>query len=388
MKKSSTRITAGIAGYSPARKVLLSLSWYSGNIHRGIARYAEKARWQLDLSTVHDSLLPTKWHGDGILCTAGNNRNVDRRLLSYKKPIVNIGNDDRLPVPRAAADMDRVVKLAVEHFTQRGFEHLAYYVCLGNRAELAKLKIFRQAVTAAGKTFHLIDCSGDNYNTRLRLLHRALGKLPRPLAVNAQVDDFATEIIQAALDAGLRVPEDVAVLGCNDDPLICPFAAVPLSSIDNNLEGIGYEAAELLDRYMRREKKVPKVVLIPPRGITVRQSTDILAISHRAVANAMYIIKHRYRERLRAQDIAGELKISYRTLHTAFLRIVGHSMAHEIRQRRVEHAANLIINSRLKMQIIAWESGFLTLSHMVRVFRQFKKIPPGAYRRAFGRTNR
>lgn len=388
MKRSSTRIPAGIADYSPARKVLLSLSWYSSNIHRGIARYAEKAHWQLDLSTVHDSLLPTKWNGDGILCTAGNNRDVDRRLLSYKKPIINIGNDDRLPVPRVAADMDRVVKLAVNHFVQRGFEHIAYYVCRGNRAELAKLEIFRRTVAVTGKTFHLIDCSAHSYNLRLQVLCRALGRLPKPLAVSAQVDEFATEIIQAALGASLRVPEDVAVLGCNDDPLICPFAPVPLSSIDNNLEGIGYGAAALLDQYMRREKTLPEVVLIPPRGITVRQSTDILAISNRDVAAAMEIIKRRYRERLRAQDIAKELNISYRTLHAAFLRFVGHSMAHEIRQRRVEHAANLVINSRLKMQNIAWESGFLTLSHMVRVFHRFKAVPPGAYRRSFGRTSR
>ncbi len=388
MKRPSARRATLPTAKLPARKVLLSLSWYSSDIHRGIARYAEKACWHLDLSTVHDSLLPTRWNGDGILCTAGNIRTVDRRLLSYKKPIVNIGNNDHFPAPRVAADMDKVVSLAVEHFIQRGFQHLAYYVCRGNRAELAKLKIFRQAVAAAGRQFHLIDCSRYSHDARLRHLRRSLGELPKPLAVNAQVDEFATELIQASLDADLRVPEDVAVLGCDDDPLICPFAAVPLSSIDNNLEGIGYQAAALLDRYMRGERVSADVILIPPRGITVRRSTDMLAISDQNVAGAMEIIKRRYRERITAQDVADDLHISYRTLHNAFVRLVGHSMAHEMRRRRVDHAANLIIHSRLKMQKIAWESGFLNLSHMVRVFHRLKATTPGAFRRAFGRSGR
>ena len=388
MKPPSTRTHARAAGALLTRQVLLSLSWYSSDIHRGIARYAENARWNLDLSSVHDSLLPARWGGDGILCTAGNSRAVDRRLLGYRRPIVNIGNNDAFPAPRVAADMDKVVKLAVEHFCQRGFEHQAYYICLGNRTELAKLQIFRQAVAAAGKAFYVIDCSSYSHEARLRQLQRQLGKLPKPLAVNAQSDDFAIEVIQTGLNAGLRVPQDVAVLGCNDDRLICPFTAVPLSSIDNNLEGIGYEAAALLDRLMQGETPPAGAILIPPRGVITRQSTDILAIADQNVAAAMELIKCRYRQPLKAQSIASELQVSYRTLHSAFVRYVGHSMAQEIRNRRVEYAAGKMVNSSVKMQNIAWESGFLTLSHMVRVFRQTKGITPGAFRRAFGRTGR
>ncbi len=388
MKRLPARTDLGTTGTFPARQILLSLSWYSSDIHRGIARYAEHARWHLDLSTVHDSLLPMRWSGDGILCTAGNNRTADRRLLSYKMPIVNIGTDKSFPAPRVAADVDQVVNLAIEHFVQRGFENLAYYVCLGNRTEMAKLTIFQKAVAAAGKTFHLIDCSRYSYAARRRHLQRQFGKLPRPLAVNAQSDEFAIEIIQSALSAGLHVPEDVAVLGCNDDRLICPFAAVPLSSIDNNLERIGYEAAALLDRLMHGEKPARNPVLIPPCGVTTRQSTDILAIANQDVAAAMDLIKKCYRQPVTAQRIASELRVPYRTLHNAFMRYVGRSMAQEIRRRRVEYAAGMIINSRLKMQNIAWDSGFLTLSHMVRVFHQIKGLTPGAYRRTFGRMLR
>ena len=103
----------------------------------------------MDLSTVHSSLLPAKWDGDGILCTAGVNTAVDRRIIGYRKPTVNISTNGRFPAPRVAADMEKVVDMAIEHFTRRGFEHLAYYVCTGNATEMAKLEVFRRAVGPA-----------------------------------------------------------------------------------------------------------------------------------------------------------------------------------------------------------------------------------------------
>ncbi|EQD32803.1 xylose operon regulatory protein, partial [mine drainage metagenome] len=176
------------------------------------ARYAEKAGWNLDLSWVHDSLLPAKWDGDGILCIAGVNASIDRKVLHYHKPTVNIGNEHEFPAPRVAADMDKVVKLAIEHFTQRGFKHLAYYIRLGTKPELAKCRVFESGAAAAGVTFHAINCSSGRDRERLRQLSRQIARLPKPLAATAQMDEFAVELIQAGQIAGLRVPEDLAVL--------------------------------------------------------------------------------------------------------------------------------------------------------------------------------
>ncbi len=369
-------------------RVLLSLPWYAPNIHHGIARYAEQAGWNLDLSWVHDALLPAKWDGDGIICIAGVNAAIDRKVLRYHKPIVNIGNHEQFPAPRVAADMEKVVKLAIEHFTQRGFKHLAYYIRLGTRPELAKLKIFETGAAATGATFHPINCSATPDRDRLRQLSRQIGKLPKPLAATAQMDEFAVELIHASRSAGLRVPEDVAVLGCNDDRLICPFATVPLSSVDNNQEGIGYKAAELLDRLMHSEPPPAQAVLVAPCGVTTRQSTDILAVSNENVLAALAIIKKHYVDTLSAKRVAAEIHISERQLFESFKRHLGHSVKHEILQRRIERASYLLTQSGRKMQNIAWESGFSTLSQMVKVFRRVKSTTPGAYRREFGRTFR
>ena len=366
-------------------RVLLSLPWYAPEIHRGIARYAEQAGWNLDLSWVHDSLLPAKWDGDGILCVAGVNVSIDRRILHYHKPTVNIGNTDQFPAPRVAADMEKVVQLTIEHFTQRGFRHLAYYVRLGTRPELVKCRVFEFGAAAAGVTFHVINCSASPDRERLRQLGRQLARLPKPLAATAQMDEFAVELIQAGCTAGLRIPEDVAVLGCNDDRLICPFALVPLSSIDNNLEGIGYRAGELLDGLMRGEAPPDGPILIPPRGITVRPSTDILAIADEDVLAALEIIKARYHDPLSAKRVAAEVHVSERKLFDSFKRHLGHSVKHEIMRRRLERAAELLTQTDTKIQNIAWQAGFATLSQMTKVFRRVRATTPGAFRRAMRR---
>lgn len=389
MKKVRATLVVDPTKQSPARRVLVSLSWYSVSIHRGISRYANQAHWNLDLSNVHDSLLPDRWGGDGILCTAGNNHALDKRLIGYRRPIVNIGGDNTFPAPRVTADLDRVVNLAMEHFIKRGFQNVAYYICLGNRAELDKLRAFQKAAAVAAIDLQVIDCSGNPHDVRLTQLQLRLRQLPKPLAVNAQVDEFATEVIQAALAAGFRVPQHVAVLGCDNDLSICPSAQVPLSSIDNNLEGIGYKAAELLDCLMRGEKPVAPLVFVPPCGVITRQSTDILAIQNAEVAAALKIIHAgSLQEGIKAKYIARELHVSYSTLHRSFVQCVGHSIAQEIRLRRVEYATRLLITSDKKLQRVAWESGFPTLSQMVKTFRRVKGSTPGAFRRTFGRAGR
>ena len=241
-------------------------------------------------------------------------------------------------------------------------------------------------VAAAGKTFHAIDCSRCTHLARLKQLGRQLGRLPKPLAVNSQIDEFAAEVIRAAVDSGLRVPEDVAVMGCGDDRLICPFTPVPMSSIDNNLEGIGYRAAELLDGLMRGAAPPTDPILIPPRGITTRRSTDILATADKLVRAALEIVKKRYRDSLSTKIVAAELHVSERKLFDSFKRRLGRSVKEEIMQRRIERAARLLAQTDIKLQSVAWQAGFSSLSQMAKVFRRVKATTPGAFRRDMRRT--
>ena len=371
-----------------APRVLVVLSLYSADIHYGISRYADQAGWNLDLCHVYDSMLPARWDGDGILYTAGINNSLDRRVINYRKPTVNIGTQQKFPAPRVAADMEQVVKLTIEHFTRHGFKNLVYYVRLGTKTELDKLRMFESGAAAAGLTFHAINCSGCPDRELLRELARQISRLPRPLAATAQRDEFAVDLIQAARDAHLRVPQDVAVLGCGDDPGICMFAPVPMSSIDNNLERIGYRAAELLDGLMRGEPPPTQALLIPPLGVSVRKSTDILAVTHEDVLAAINLIKKSFMEPLSAKRVAEEIHVSERKLFDLFQHHLGHSVKEEILRQRIECAENLLTQTKKKIQNIAWDSGFSTLSQMVKVFRRRKGITPGAFRREFGQRGK
>ncbi|MGC9259064.1 MAG: substrate-binding domain-containing protein [Phycisphaerae bacterium] len=369
-----------------APQVLVLLSWYSADIHHGISRYAEKSGWNLDLSHVYDAMPSPQWNGDGIVYTAGVDNSLDRRVLRYRKPIVNIGTLHEFPAPRVAADMEKVVQLTIEYFTQHGFQHLAYYVRLGNKAELDKLRMFESGAAAARLTFHVLDCSNSPDRERLRQLGQQISQLPKPLAVTAQRDEFAVDIILAARIAQLRVPQDVAVLGCGDDPGICLSAPIPMSSINNNLEVVGYRAAALLDGLMHGESPPTNAILIPPLRVSTRKSTDILAVTEEDVLAAISIIKKRYMEPLTAKSVAAEIHVSERKLFDLFQHHLGHSVKEEILRQRIECAEHLLTQTRKKIQNVAWDSGFNTLSQMVKVFRRVKGTTPGAFRREVRRT--
>ena len=370
------------------REVLLLLGWYAEAIHRGVANYAQSAGWVLDASQSRSLNPPRSWNGDGILCVLGLDKRINRLVATTRALAVNIGyGRHHIPgVPTVTADHDKITKLAVDHFVERGFKNLAFYMRSGKPGERGRMEAFRRHVrNTPGLKFHLFDCvrggAGEDADTSLKYLRTALRKAPRPLAAMAEYDDLALDIIKACRVESISVPEEVAVLGVNNDPLRCPFAPVPLSSIDDNLEGIGYAAARILDGLMKGEPPPTSCTLISPVGITTRQSTDILAISHLHVARALKLIWLHYREPLNAQDVAANIPMSYRRLHEAFVANVGRTMAGEIRRKRVEHAIQLLATTDFKLGAIAEEAGFSDVNRFIKVFHGEKGINPGEFRK-------
>ncbi len=215
-------------------------------------------------------------------------------------------------------------------------------------------------------------------------MRKNLSALPKPLAVTAENDDLAAEVIFASQEEHLLVPEQVAVLGVMNDELRCNFTTVPLSSIDDNAEGMGFTAAELLDKLMAGEKIPQGLTRVPPIGVVTRQSTDILAIENTDVAMALKTIWTRYRDPINVEEVAAGVPISYRRLHDLFVEHVGRSMSDEIARLRVEHAARQLAETDKKVHSIAVESGFPDANRMVKVFRRIKGMTPGQFR-AFSR---
>jgi len=374
---------------SPRRRVLLALGWYSTGLHRGVASYAHKSHWVLNTQMERSGGPPRNWKGDGIICVLGSNGDIDALVASGKVPAVNIGPVTLGDIPSVTPDNEAIGRMACEHFLERGFQHFAFLLRSGSLAEQLRLDAFRKRAEEAG---HYVSCirwfgrhadkAEEADQIDLDWLGRQLTALPKPLAVFAEFDDRSIEILEACENVGIAVPEEVAVLGVDDDELCCPFAPVPLSSIDDDQERQGFEAARMLDHLMNGHSPDQRIVVIPPLGLTTRESTDILAIGHPIVAKALRIIWERYTEPLTAREVAADVPMSARRLHDAFVRHVGRTMAEEINRRRIEHAKRLLEDPEWKkMEDVAWRSGFSSADHMCKVFSRSVGVTPSVYRR-------
>ncbi len=269
----------------------------------------------------------------------------------------------------------------------RGFKHFSYYICSGGPVEEMRAAEFIRALNNQNATLHSMNWNTAKKsqkagsNARIDWLAKTLKQLPKPLAVITEFDDRGVEILQACENAGLHVPEDVAVLGADNDELICDFAPVPLSSIDTDLERQGYEAAALLDRMMNGEKPLKRALLIPPTGVVTRKSSNLLGIRHPHVVTALNRIWNHYQDPVSTEQLCKGIPMSYRWLHDAFVKHVGHTMAEELRQCRIKHAQQLLLEpDRFTMEDIAERAGFSSASQMTRVFSRFLGIAPSSYR--------
>ncbi|MFH1500246.1 MAG: DNA-binding transcriptional regulator [Verrucomicrobiota bacterium] len=390
--KSSARQPKNAPPAKPVRvekrpSILLALAWYSPAIHRGIVRYAREAGWILDSSMERHKQHFRSWREDGIICYLHSDPALYDFVKDTDRPVVNIGNGRHPGVPNVRPDNEQIGIIAADYFIERGFQHLAYFLKSPVASSMLRYEAYRKRAEEKGGTVHLIDWvahrNADKDYSESELIHwlgRQLTGLPKPLAVLAEHDEPACEVIYACLESAIPVPEQVAVLGVNNDPLRCDFAPVPLSSIDSNHEVIGYEAAALLDRLLHGEAAPAKPIMIPPVGVVTRLSTDIMAIKHPHVASALLHIWQNYTKHINAKTVAATVPLSYQRLHAAFLKNVGRTLADEITHKRMEKARTMLAETDKKAYEIALECGFPNDDRMGRVFQRVLGMTPMQYR--------
>jgi LacI family transcriptional regulator len=198
-------------------------------------------------------------------------------------------------------------------------------------------------------------------------------------------DDRARQVMEACKIAGLHVPEEVAIIGVDNDDLVCNLSHPPLSSIALNFERSGYEAAELLDKLMTGEKMADQRIVVRPTHIVTRQSTDILAIEDREVAKAVRFIRQHSKEPIQVSDVVDAVLVSRRSLYHQFRRVLGRSPNEEIRRTRVEQIVRMLVETNLPVSKIAFALGYSSVAHIARYFRQEKGMNLQSYRKLYGR---
>src|SRR5688500_16169926 len=272
---------------------------YGRNVLRGIADYARiHGPWIFHLSVdAPMRTIPPKgeWDGDGIIAQPHQDKKLLKQLTDSGLPCISLSGPPGFSgLPAVRVNQEAVPKLALGHFRQRGFIRFAYCGRPSERFGPRTGETFKLMAEEAGFTCDSFEPAYDDVaETPHRLAPMAdwLRTLKKPTALLAGNDAKAREVLDACRLAGLHVPEDIAVLGVNDDELICELANPPLSSVIHNARRVGYEAAAMLNRLMQGQKVTGDVV-VDPRGVHSRQSTDLLASEDPEIATLVRFIPH------------------------------------------------------------------------------------------------
>jgi LacI family transcriptional regulator len=364
----------------------MALGYYDHQLHRGIVRYAREAGWILDTSMAHYGVVPEHWQGDGILTLLLDSRkDVVRYVRRQRVPVVAMTADvPELHIPRVVLDNRRIGQLAAEHLLERGFETLAFYLCSGIADVCERERGFSEAVVAAGRDYRLLDWHAVTARHARRnwfhWLQQQLRGLPQPVGIMAQSDNRASHLVSACEAVDLAIPEQVAVVGVDNDEYACEFAPVPISSVDSRRETLAYEAAALLDRLIEGQPAPDQPITVAPKGVVVRKSSDILAIGHKAVARALSFIWEHFAEPIDVEDVIAASRMSRCGIYRAFEKHVGRSIGDELARRRVEHAKRLLAQSQEKLHRVACAAGFSGGEHFSRAFTRIVGLTPSAYR--------
>jgi LacI family transcriptional regulator len=373
---------------TPHVALVIETSLASGrDILRGVARYVrEHGRWSIyhEPRSLEQSVPRwlRNWDGDGIIARLQNTRIADA-IVATKIPAVDVlGVVRRTGVPLSHVDNALISRLAAEHFLERGFRRFGFCGLEGTNWSDERRDAFLRAVGHTGAECHVYRLAAGRTNWESEQNHLAawLESLPRPCAVMACNDPRGQKVLEACRRVGVRVPDEVAVVGVDNDEPICAISDPPLSSVVPDHERVGYEAAALLDQLWAGTLGTDAAVFVPPVGIVTRQSSDVLALSDREVAEAIRFIREHACQGVSVDEVCRELAFSRSTLQRRFRDLLGHTIHDEIVRVRLEHAEELLSTTDMPIATIALRCGFGRQEYLGAVFRARLGRTPASYR--------
>lgn len=385
-------VAAGIGSRRHVALIIETAVVYGREILRGVARYMRANRgWSVFLDE-RELLAPppewlTGWSGDGIICrpTTADLADVLRRR---GLPVVDL--NDRygdLGLPRIASDMPLIGKLAAEHLMERGFRQIAFCGFCGELWSEER-SVGVAAATAAGRAeLNPGYASPFGWLREHAWQHERdsiadwLKQLPRPLGVVACNDVRGQHVLDACRAVGASVPEEIAVIGVDNAETFCELCDPPLSSVLPDAERIGFEAAALLDRLMAGDRVPQTQMLIPPKGLVVRQSTDVMAVDDPLIARAQRIIREQASCGLTVEALLTTVGASRSVLERGFRRYLGRSPHDEIRRTRLKRVRQLLRETDWPLERIAEAAGYEHPEYMMVQFKRVLGVTPTEWRR-------
>jgi len=377
-----------------SKKVAVVVPWhgYGQHVLLGVSKFVhDHPEWVLHLVQSDSPVLDEDlriWKPDGIISGMVD---LPSGLENphYGLPWVSVlMQPEEKTIPYVTVDEDAIGRMAADYFMNRRFRNFAY---LGN--EEHEFSVQRaEAFEYALKEHHLV-CDVMLYPTKVygvdkrerisidRDKARWLNALPKPVAVFACDDWEAFQFIQFCRQQDVRVPDEVAVLGVGNDELLCNISQPPMSSLCMPFEKIGYQAAELLDRMLKKEKGGERKYYLPPTGMVSRQSTDVLQVEDAVVAKALSFIQEHIQEPIKVEDMLKQVFISRTLLERRFKAELGRTPLVEIRRQRVQRARQLLADTGLSVGEIAQACGFSSDIRFSTVFKELTGQAPSEFRR-------
>ena len=372
---------------------------YGRGVLRGIARYAHtNGPWscftqERELHSGIPEWLRT-WKGDGIIARIEDQRTA-RALLKLGYPVVDVLGNARFPrIPFFDTDAKAVARLAGDFFMHAGFHHYAYCgykgIPFSDRREAMfgqyladhghELSVFSPRTSLRGRThIQAIEQSGLGAEAAIAAWLR---KQPRPLALFACNDIRAQQVLNACREHKIRVPEEVAVMGVDNDDVLCSLCEPQLSSIEPDTDRLGYEAAALLDQMMEGADLATNLVQIPPARIVERASTDVVAIEDPITVSAVRFIRDHVGEGIAVKDVMAHVKRSRTDLEQRFRLWLKGSVRSEILRRRMDRVCALLQQTNLGLEEIARRAGYSSAAHLCRLFQNHFKQSPTEFRQS------
>lgn len=370
-------------------------SGYSRNLLKGIVRYSkEVGNWSFQRMPLYYRMLygengvvewAKKWQADAIIAQLTD---VNIELLNdLNIPIIVQNYRDRnKAVSNLTGDYFNTGVMAAKFFLNRGYRNFAFYGFKGaiwsrERADGYSHEIEKQGYKLAVLENDNKDKEEWSYNHTV--LGNWLQSLPKPVALFACDDHFALQISETCNVYNINVPDDIAILGVDNDDLLCNISDPPLSSIVLDVENGGYNAGKLLHQLITKEITEPFNIVVNPLIIERRKSTEKYAVSDKNIRTILNYIEKNYANHLSVEELVKQVPLSRRVLEKKFKEETGESLYQYIQNYRIDQFTRLLITTDYSLFEAALQSGFENYKNVSRIFRKYKSLSPAEYRKRY-----
>lgn len=364
---------------------------YGREILRGVASFIQvNPGWSVFATERgHDDPDPRwleSWNGAGIITRS---MDLEQCRLAKERGIAVVSLRhlvDQPEFPTLLPDQEIIARRVVDHFLERGVSNFGYVGVSGRKGwERMRRKAFLNTLNEKGD-YHialrpeLADLELSWEEEQEQIVSWVKG-LPKPIGVMVAHDTQGIQIIDACRRAGIQVPDEVAIVSVDNDPALCELSSPPLSSLDQHVHRLGFEAAKTLDRMMKGEEVAANNYFVEPGHVVVRRSSDVLAIEDERISKAIRFIRDHACENIDVESVAQTAGLSRRSLETKFRQMIKRSPLEEIQEGRYRRVRQLLLETDFVLADVAEMSGFQYQEYLVRFFKKRTGMTPGQFRR-------